>query len=136
MKAGIIECAFIGTAGRDPTRRTSQRTGRDWVSLSIAVGDEDSLQWLDVAAFGPAVDQVMQIAKGDRLYCEGKISMRTWQNEDGTSRTTLSVAANLVQPMGKIGERKPKKTRPAKETKPKPKPNVHEPLPFDDALPI
>jgi single-stranded DNA-binding protein len=135
MKPGAIECAFTGICGREPTRRTSERTGRDWASFSVAVGEEPDTQWLDVACFGPMVDTAVALVKGDRLYVEGRISLRSWQNNDGTSRTMLSVAANLVQPMGKIGQQRPKRTR-AKPPADKPKTDYHAPLPFDDELPI
>ena len=138
MKPGIIECAFQGTVGRDPQRRTSQNTGRDWASFSVACGEDENAQWLDVACFGPSVDQAVQLTKGDAVYVEGKISLRTWQNEDGSKRTTLSVAAKLVQPMGRIGNRKPKQTRKtsaAGETQ-KPKSSVNAPLDFNDPLPF
>jgi single-stranded DNA-binding protein len=133
MKA--IECAFTGTIGREPVRRTSERTGRDWASFAVAVGEEPDTQWLDVACFGPMVEVAATLAKGDRCYCEGRISLRTWQNNDGTSRTTLSVAASLVQPMGKIGQQRPKRTRKTTAAE-KPKTNYHDPLPFNDELPI
>jgi single stranded DNA-binding protein len=128
-----IECALQGTLGRDPTRRTSA-SGRDWVSFSVAVGEEADLQWVDVAAFGPNVDVAGALIKGDRVYIEGRIKLRTWQNNDGSMRSTLSVSASLVQPLGKIGAQKPKKPRAAKAEKPKVDPNA--PIPFNDALPF
>jgi single-stranded DNA-binding protein len=109
MKA--IECAFTGTIGREPTRRTSERTGRDWASFAVAVGEDPDTQWLDVACFGPMVEAAASLARGDRCSAEGRISLRTWQNHDGTPRTTPSVAASLAQPMGKIGQQRPKRYR-------------------------
>lgn len=129
-----IECAFAGTCGRDPTRQTSERTGREWASFSVAVGKDDDTQWVDVAYFGPNVDSACALKAGDRVYVEGKLSLRTWQNNDGSTRTVLNVAASLVQPLGKIGERKPKKPRKGKEEPAKP--DINAPLPFDDELPF
>jgi single-strand DNA-binding protein len=128
-----IECALQGTLGRDPARRTSS-AGREWVNFSIAVGEGDETQWVEVACFGPSVDAAEGLAKGDRAYIEGNIKLRTWQNNDGSTRTTLNVAARLVQPLGKIGMQRPKKARAAKVEKPKPDPQA--PIAFNDPLPF
>lgn len=132
MKPGRIETAFIGAVGRDPEVRTAQKSGREWCIFSVAVGEDDAVQWLDVACFGPFVDAAMTLAKGDRVYVEGRLSVRTWQDKDGAARTTLSVAASLVQPLGKIGEKKPRKTTAAKQ----PKHDPNRPLEFNDPLPF
>jgi single-strand DNA-binding protein len=129
-----IECAFAGSCGREPTRRTSERTGREWCNFSVAVGKDDDTQWVDVACFGPNVDSACTLKPGDRVYIEGKLSLRTWQNNDGSTRTVLNVAANLVQSLGKIGEQKPKKPRAQKSKEEKP--DINAPLPFDDELPF
>ena len=34
-----IECAFQGIISRDPQRRTSERTGRDWLRFGAQVGE-------------------------------------------------------------------------------------------------
>lgn len=128
-----IECALQGTLGRDPTKRTSN-AGRDWVSFSVAVGEGDDTQWVEIACFGPSIDDAASLLKGDRVYIEGNLKLRTWQNNDGSTRTTLNVSARKVQPLGKIGLQRPKKPRTGKTEKPKADPNA--PLPFNDALPF
>lgn len=128
-----IECALQGTLGRDPTRRTAA-SGREWVSFSVAVGEDPDVQWVEVACFGPMADAAGGLVKGDRCYVEGRIKLRAWQNNDGSTRTTLSVAASLVQPMGKIGQQRPKKPRAAKVEKPKV--DAQAPIAFDDPLPF
>lgn len=141
MKPGVIECALIGGCGRAPERRTSQNSGRDYATVSLAVGEGEAVQWLDVVAFGPAVDAMMLLAKGDACYIEGKLSLKSWtSSQDGTTRQQLSVVASLVQPMGRIGERKPKATRKTSAAQARGananSAAVHQPLPFDDELPI
>lgn len=128
-----IECALQGTLGRDPMKRTSN-AGRDWVNFSVAVGEGDDTQWVEVACFGPNIDDAACLVKGDRVYVEGNLKLRTWQNNDGSTRTTLNVSARKVQPMGKIGQQRPKKPRAEKAEKPKADPNA--PLPFDDPIPF
>ena len=138
MKPGIIECAFTGHLSRDPERRASLNTGREYAIFAVCCGDAPNTQWLDVACFGPAVDIAATLVKGDRVYCEGKISLRTWENQDGTTRQQLSVVVSVLQPLGKIGERKPKATRKTSAAKARDAGSksdmVHRP--FNDELPI
>jgi single-strand DNA-binding protein len=137
MKPGIIETAFAGHLSRDPERRTAQSSGREFAVFGVCCGDAPNIQWVDVACFGPAVDAAMTLVKGDMAYIEGKLSLRTWQNQDGTSRQQLSVVASVVQPLGKIGERKPKATRKTTAARMRSKSAVvNAPLGFDDQLPI
>lgn len=129
-----IECAFAGTLGRDPTKRTSN-AGRDWVSFSVAVGEDPEVQWVEVACFGPSIDDAAGLVKGDRCYVEGTLKLRTWQNNDGSTRTTLSVSARKIQALGKIGMQRPKKPRVTKAAE-KPKVDPQAPIAFNDPLPF
>ncbi len=128
-----IECALQGTLGRDPMQRTAA-SGRQWVLLIVLVGEDPDVPEVSVACFGPNIDIAATLKERDRIYCEGNLKLRIWQNADGSSRPTLSVAARVLQAVGKIGQQRPKKPRAAKAEKPKT--NFHEPLPFNDELPI
>lgn len=144
MKPGIIACAFISTVQRPPLRRTSQNTGHDYVTFEAAVQDgAQDPQRVDVACFGPAVDIAATLSEHDSVYIEGKLTMRTWPSADGGTRSQLSVVASLVQPLGKIGERRPKATRSTRKTAAPRRSSstatsaaVHQPIPFNDELPI
>ena len=130
-----IECAFQGIVDRTPERRTSDRTGRDWLSFVVTVGEDADAQKVYVVCFGPAVDVGSTLSVGDSVYCEGKLSLRAWNSFDGTSQKTLSVVTSLVQPLGKIGEKRPKRKPKLKQEKIQ-KTDFHKPLPFNDELPI
>ena len=88
--------------------RTSQ-AGKPWCRFSVAVGQGDDAQWVSVACFGEVAERVCeQLAKGDRAYVEGAIRMNEWQDREGLTRHGLQVAAWRVEPMGRIGRRKPR----------------------------
>lgn len=112
-----IECAFEGRVGQPPTLRTSQ-AGKPWCSLSVAVGADDAVQWLTVSVFGSSAESVAALAKGTRVYVEGRLKLDTWTDREGQSRTGLKVAATLVQPLGQIGRRKPAKGKGGREGDP------------------
>jgi single-stranded DNA-binding protein len=79
---------------------------------------------VQVALFGDTVSAVAsRLTKGIEVYCEGRLSLRTWTGRDGEAKAGLNLAASEVQPMGQIGRRKPKARRDEQSS-----------VPFDDAL--
>jgi single-stranded DNA-binding protein len=101
-----IECAFHGFLARDADARTSQ-AGKPWVRLSIGVGKDDAVQWVNVAVFGKAAEKAAALKKSDRCYIEGTIKLDTWRASDDTERHGLSVAAFKCEPTHRIGRNKP-----------------------------
>jgi hypothetical protein len=123
MKPGIIECAFNGVIADTPVQRTSPNTGRDWARFTVRCGETSVL----VLCFGPAVEVAATLQIGDSVYAEGK-------HRDADMFTVI---ASTVQPLGKIGERKPKATRKTTAARMRSKSAVvNAPLGFDDQLPI
>ena len=75
---GSIEFAFTGRVGVDPELRTSQ-ADKPWCRFSVAVGDGDNVQWVQVAAFREKAEELAgTLHKGDRCYCEGTIKLNEW----------------------------------------------------------
>jgi single-strand DNA-binding protein len=108
---GQIECAFIGRAGADPELRTSQ-AGKPWLRFNVAVGQEDAIQWVQVACFGERAEQLAGIIqKGDRIYVEGSVKLNTWVGKEGEQRSGLSVAAWKAEKLGQIGRNRPPATK-------------------------
>jgi single-stranded DNA-binding protein len=101
-----IECAFYGFLARDADARTSQ-AGKPWVRLSIGVGKDDPVQWVQVAVFGKAAEKAAELKKSDRCYIEGTIKLDSWTGNDGTERHGLSVAAFKCEPTHRIGRNRP-----------------------------
>jgi single-strand DNA-binding protein len=104
MSISGIECAFIARAGGDPEVKTSQ-AGKPWASLSACVGENDDAQWVRIAVFGAKATS-LQVAKGDRIYVEGRLKLETWTSREGQPRSGLKVAAWKCEPIGAIGNNK------------------------------
>ena len=128
-----IECAFYGFLARDAAARTSQ-AGKPWVRLSIGVGKDDGLQWVQVAVFGKAAEKAAALKKSDRCYIEGTIKLDSWRASDGTERHGLNVAAFKCEPTHRIGRNKPDRNKPEREfgTAPSAKNGAE----FDDEIPF
>lgn len=117
-----LECAFEGVLGRDPELRQS-KAGKPFASLALAVvtgkGEEggDLTTWVRTTCFGEtAVEIAAAVKKGDRVYVEGSLTVSQWNDAHGEVRHGLNVAAWKVKPLGLIGERKPKSSKPATST--------------------
>ena len=63
-----------------------------------------------IALFGEKANQ-LQVAKGDRVYVEGRLKLETWTSRDGQARSGLKVAAWKCERLGNIGNNKPAKTK-------------------------
>jgi single-strand DNA-binding protein len=131
-----IESAFIARVGSEPELKTSS-TGRPWAVFSVAVGSGDDTQWVRVAAFGDrAQELVKELRKGDRVYVEGRLTMRSWQ-KDGETQVGLNVAAWRVEKLGQIGRNKAgRAAAPRRQTAPAALPQTQPQQMPDDAIPF
>lgn len=113
-----IEAAFTGRLGRDPELKMVKQGTMAMVTLAVAVdeappkeGQEAKSTWINTKLFGDKAQAAADtLAKGDRVYCEGRLSLDEWTAGDGTQRHGLSCLANVAQPLGKIGNRRPRQT--------------------------
>lgn len=106
---GNIETAFTGRVGTEPERRISQ-AGKPWLRFNVAVGQDDAVQWVQVAVFGQQAEELSaRLHKGDRIYVEGTLRLNTWADHEGRERSGLSVAAWKAEKLGAIGRNKPRR---------------------------
>lgn len=107
-----IEAACAGRLGRDPEQRTI-KAANSMVVLNLAVDVDDGADavWLKVLAFNAEAEKAATMAKGSRCYVEGRISLEQWTTQAGEPRASLTLMARLVQPMGQIGRKRPRKPR-------------------------
>jgi single-strand DNA-binding protein len=106
-----IECAFAGRVGTEPELKTSA-AGKPWLRFSVAAGQDDSVQWVQVACFGDRAQALAEsLHKGDRAYVEGNLRLSEWTSLAGEKRVGLSVAAWKVEKLGQIGRSRLPKPR-------------------------
>jgi single-strand DNA-binding protein len=101
-----IECAFWATIGQDVELKTS-RAGKPFCSFSavVTVGQgEDVSQWLRIGCFGEVAEKLAaQARKGDKIYCEGNLSLNSWESPAGETKQGLNVAAWKCERLANIG---------------------------------
>ena len=114
-----IHAAVQGRLPKDaePLRYTGQ--GLAFVSFSLAVNDakrtEDApAEWVRVTVWGDQAEQLAdRLKRGDECYVEGRLRLAQWEDGDGRQRAGLAVSAWKVEPLGQIGRRAPRQSRPA-----------------------
>lgn len=102
MSRGLNKVMIIGHLGRDPEMRYtpsgkpvttfSVATSRSWNTSS---GERRSeTEWFNVVAWGSLAEICNQyLHKGERVYIEGRLQTRKWEDDDGNKRSTVEVVA-------------------------------------------
>lgn len=101
MSGSLNKVTLIGNLGADPEVRTMQ-SGDDVVNLSIATTEswkdkntgerKDKTEWHRVVIFSPGLVNVTKnyLKKGAKVYLEGQLQTRSWE-QDGQKKYTTEV---------------------------------------------
>lgn len=103
MGAGTVnKVIIIGNLGKDPEIRTTQ-DGREIANLTIATSEHwtdrasgerrEKTEWHKVVIFNPNLVQLTKkyIHKGSKVFVEGQLQTRKWQDNSGADRYTTEV---------------------------------------------
>ena len=100
--SSLNKVIIIGNLGRDPEVRTFQNGGKV-VNLRIATSekwrDKDSgeqrerTEWHSVAIFADGIAKVAEqyLRKGSKVYLEGQLETRKWQDQSGQDRYSTEI---------------------------------------------
>jgi excisionase family DNA binding protein len=94
----LNQVEIVGHLTRAPEERPT-RTGNRMVTLRMAVHgpDPERRVFIDVVAFGDLVDDVVGLAKAQRVCVAGRLDQREWTSEDGHHRTIHQIVARRVE---------------------------------------
>lgn len=125
--ANVINKAIIvGNLGRDPEAITTAG-GTEVCKFSVATSErwtdkntgekQERTEWHRIVTFGKLAGICGQyLAKGSRVYLEGKIQTREWEDQDGNRRWTTEIVAHEMKMLG--GKSDGNIGRPVSRTKP------------------
>lgn len=105
MARGLNKAQIIGNLGQDPELRYTG-DGTAVANLSVATNDprRDDPEWHNVTVWGDLAEIVNEhLQKGRRVYCEGPMRTRTWEDRDGNERRTTELHADEVIFLGSEG---------------------------------
>ena len=100
--SSLNKVTLIGNLGNDPEIRSMQNGG-EVANLSIATSEKwkdkntgerkEKTEWHRVAVFSPGLVSVIKnyLKKGSKVYLEGQLETRKWQDQSGQDRYTTEV---------------------------------------------
>jgi len=103
MARSLNKVQLIGHLGADPEVRTFQNGGKV-CNLRIATSkkwkdrntgeDREITQWHSIAVFNEGLVRIAEqyLEKGKRVYIEGELETRKWQDQSGQDRYSTEVA--------------------------------------------
>jgi len=102
MAGSVNKVILIGNLGRDPEVRSFQNGGKV-CNLRIATSEtwkdrntgerREKTEWHSVAIFSEGLVRVAEqyLRKGSKVYLEGKLQTRKWQDQSGQDRYSTEV---------------------------------------------
>lgn len=103
---GLNKLQIIGHLGQDPELRYTG-SGTAVANLSVATDApmEDDPEWHSVTCWGDLAEIVNEhLSKGERIYAEGPVQTRQWEDSDGNTRSTTELHADEVIFLGSDGQ--------------------------------
>jgi len=113
MARGINKVILIGNLGKDPETR-SFPSGGSITNATLATSDsykdrdgnmQDRTEWHSLVFHNRLAEIVSQyLRKGSKIYVEGALRTRKWQDKEGKDRYTTEIHVNEMQMLdGKPG---------------------------------
>ncbi|OUW95123.1 MAG: single-stranded DNA-binding protein [Pelagibacteraceae bacterium TMED237] len=102
MVGSVNKAILLGNLGRDPEIRSMQ-SGSKMASFSIATSkrwkdrntqeQKEKTSWHNIVVFGDGLVDIVEkyVKKGSKIYVEGELQTRKWQDKDGNDRYTTEV---------------------------------------------
>ena len=100
--ASVNKVILVGNLGKDPESRTFQNGG-EVVSFSVATSEnwkdrnsgerKEKTEWHNVSIFSEGLARVAKsyLRKGSKVYLEGQLETRKWQDQSGNDRYSTDV---------------------------------------------
>lgn len=108
MARGVNKVILIGNLGGDPEVRYASGSNKAIANVTLATTDtwrdretnelQERTEWHRVVFFNRLAEIVEQyLKKGSKVYVEGRLQTRKWQDRDGNDRYTTEIVANEMQ---------------------------------------
>ena len=146
MAGSINKVILIGNLGKDPEVRHLE-SGVAVCNFSIATGetykDKNSgekvthTEWHNIVLWrGLAEVAEKYLKKGAKIYIEGKLRTRSWQDQEGNTKYTTEILGDNMTMLGKAGESNTENPAPSASSQPSAAPKkVEKPLGEDFSKP-
>lgn len=102
MSRSLNKVMIIGNLGHDPEMRYTP-SGKPLTKFRVATNrkwttpegeEQKETEWFNIVAWGKLAEICNQyLAKGNRVYVEGRLHTRHWTDEDGNHQSATEVVA-------------------------------------------
>ncbi len=109
----INKVILVGNLGRDPEIRQS-KSGTDIGNITVATSHrqknrdgeyEEITEWNRCVLFGNnATNAGKYLRKGSKVYIEGRLQTRKWQDKEGNDKWSTEIVVNVLKFLDKKGE--------------------------------
>lgn len=144
--AGVNKVIIVGNLGQDPEVRYSNN-GAAIANISVATSDswkdkttgerQERTEWHRITMFNRLGEIAAEyLKKGSKVYIEGKLQTRKWQDQQGNDRYSTEIIADQMQMLdskndqGGQGAYKPQGSQQGRPAPSQPEPNND----FDDDI--
>ena len=111
MSGSVNKVILIGNLGKDPDVRHLEN-GTTVANFPIATSENykdrktgekvSQTEWHNIVVWRGLADITERyLKKGDKVYIEGKLRTRSWQDQDGNTKYTTEVVADNLTMLGK-----------------------------------
>ena len=103
MAGSVNKVIIVGNVGNQPEIRMTQASGEELATFSLATSErwkdknsgeqKEKTDWHRVVVFAPGLVRVIKeyVNKGSKLYIEGKLQTREYQDEAGVKKYTTEI---------------------------------------------
>lgn len=112
MAEGLNRVMLIGNLGADPELRYTQGN-QPVLSMRLATTEsfnnragerQERTEWHAITLWGKRAEALSKfLSKGERIFVEGRIQYRQWEDRDGNKRWSTDIVANNVILLGGRG---------------------------------
>lgn len=114
MARGINKVIIVGNLGNDPEVRYANN-GAAIANLSVATSEswkdkntgemQEKTEWHRIVMFNRLGEIAGEyLRKGSKVYIEGKLQTRKWQDQSGNDKYTTEIVANEMQMLDSRGD--------------------------------
>ena len=114
MSNGLNKVLILGNLGADPDIKYTQ-AGSPVANLSVATSESwkdkttnekvEKVEWHRVVVFGRLAEIAEQyLKKGSKIFVEGKLQTRDWEDSEGKKRYTTEVIAREMTMLDSKGD--------------------------------
>ena len=112
--SSVNKALIIGNLGQDPEIKYTQ-SGSPVANLSVATSErwkdkntgeqKEQVEWHRVVIFGRLAEIAEQyLKKGSKIFVEGKLQTRDWEDSEGKKRYTTEVVAREMTMLDSKGD--------------------------------